>query len=182
MGSVRTSSMIRVAAAALSLAVVAEMALSAGTGPALAQSGIAAPTMAATMAMATTTAPTMAATMAGTPSAPPAAYNGTCPSGSSFNLYAAIGYDSDISKIFEQKTGIHVNLVDDSTGNILAKISAEGINPQWDVTWFDGDAAMQALDDQGFLVRNGPGRDGSLIGPVFQKILGRGLIQAMIGD
>ncbi len=179
MANVRTSRLVRAAAGALSLAVVVEMALTISAGPALAQTAAAtmaatmAPTMAAgtmaatmpaTMAagtMAATMAPTMAAgtmaatmagTMAGTPSATPAAYNNTCPSGTAINLYAAIGYDSDTAKDFETKTGIHVNVVDDSTGNILAKISAEGINPQWDATWFDGDAAMQALDDQGFLL------------------------------
>jgi len=94
-----------------------------------------------------TPAPTMSATMSGTMSAA-----APCDKAAGLTLYAAMGYDSDIAKIFTSTTGITVNLVDDSTGPLLAKITAEGSNPQWDVTWFDGDAAMQALDDQGLLM------------------------------
>lgn len=133
--SIRTPRMVRVALIALAFAMSAEIALSGNAGAALAQSA------AATMA------PTMSATMAGTAQAAL-----TCDKAAGLNLYAAMGYDTDIAKIFTDKTGIPVNVVDDSTGNILAKITAEGTNPQWDVTWFDGDAAMQALDDQGLLL------------------------------
>jgi ABC-type thiamine transport system substrate-binding protein len=68
-------------------------------------------------------------------------------------LYSAQGYDSDAAKAFQQQTGIPVKLVDDSTGNLLAKISAERNNPQWDVVWFDGNVTMQTLDDQGYLLK-----------------------------
>jgi iron(III) transport system substrate-binding protein len=68
-------------------------------------------------------------------------------------LYSAQGYDSDAAKAFQKQTGITTKLVDDSTGNILAKISAEGSNPQWDVAWFDGNVTMQTLDDQGLLLK-----------------------------
>ena len=68
-------------------------------------------------------------------------------------LYSAQGYDSDAAKAFQQQTGITTKLVDDSTGNILAKIAAEGSNPQWDAAWFDGNVTMQTLDDQSLLLK-----------------------------
>jgi iron(III) transport system substrate-binding protein len=68
-------------------------------------------------------------------------------------LYSAQGYDSDAAKAFQKQTGIAVKLVDDSTGNLLAKITAESNNPQWDVAWFDGNVTMQTLDDQGLLLK-----------------------------
>lgn len=76
-----------------------------------------------------------------------------CDKSTGLTVYSAQGYDSDATKAFQNQTGITTKLVDDSTGNILAKISAEGNNPQWDVTWFDGNVTMQALDDQGFLLK-----------------------------
>ncbi len=68
-------------------------------------------------------------------------------------VYSAQGYDSDTVKAFTRDTGIQAQLVDDSTGNILAKVAAEGNNPQWDVVWFDGNVTMQNLDDQGYLLK-----------------------------
>lgn len=77
----------------------------------------------------------------------------TCDKSTGFTLYSAQGYDSDASKAFQQQTGITTKLVDDSTGPLIAKIAAEGSNPQWDVAWFDGNVTMQALDDQGLLLK-----------------------------
>ncbi len=77
----------------------------------------------------------------------------TCNALTGFTLYSAQGYDSDAAKAFQAQTGIQTKLVDDSTGNLLAKISAEGNNPQWDVVWFDGNVTMQSLDDQGLLLK-----------------------------
>lgn len=77
----------------------------------------------------------------------------TCDKSTGLTLYSAQGYDSDAAKAFQQQSGIATKLVDDSTGNILAKISAEGSNPQWDVAWFDGNVTMQTLDDQGLLLK-----------------------------
>ena len=77
----------------------------------------------------------------------------TCDKTTGLTLYSAQGYDSDAAKAFQQQTGIAVKLVDDSTGNLLAKIAAEGNNPQWDVAWFDGNVTMQTLDDQGLLLK-----------------------------
>ena len=67
-------------------------------------------------------------------------------------FYSAQGYDGAMAKAFQQKTGIKVKLVDDSTGNIVAKIEAEKSNPHWDVAWFDGASTMQALDNEGMLL------------------------------
>ena len=77
----------------------------------------------------------------------------TCDKSTGLTLYSAQGYDSDSAKGFQSQTGIKVKLVDDSTGNLLAKISAEAANPQWDVAWFDGNVTMQTLDDQGALLK-----------------------------
>lgn len=77
----------------------------------------------------------------------------TCSKATGLTLYSAQGYDSDAAKAFQQQSGITTKLVDDSTGNILTKIAAEGSNPQWDVAWFDGNVTMQTLDDQGLLLK-----------------------------
>lgn len=76
-----------------------------------------------------------------------------CDKSSGLTVYSAQGYDSDATKAFQSQIGITTKLVDDSTGNLLAKIAAEGNNPQWDVTWFDGNVTMQSLDDQGLLLK-----------------------------
>ncbi len=68
-------------------------------------------------------------------------------------IYAAEGYDSAMAKAFQSATGIPTKLVDHSTGTLLAKIQAEGNNPQWGILWTDGDAAYAALDQQGMLLR-----------------------------
>ncbi len=76
-----------------------------------------------------------------------------CNKSTGLTVYSAQGYDSDATKAFQQQTGIQTNLVDDSTGNLLAKVAAEGNNPQWDVLWFDGNVTMQDLDNQGYLLK-----------------------------
>ena len=77
----------------------------------------------------------------------------SCDKTTGLTVYSAQGYDSDTTKAFQKQTGITTKLVDDSTGNLLAKISAEGSNPQWDVTWFDGNVTMQTLADQNMLLK-----------------------------
>src|ERR1700716_2768281 len=77
----------------------------------------------------------------------------TCDKSTGLTVYSAQGYDSDTTKAFQKQTGITTKLVDDSTGPLLAKIAAEGNNPQWDVTWFDGNVSMQTLDDQNLLLK-----------------------------
>jgi len=68
-------------------------------------------------------------------------------------FYSAQGYDIPMGKAFSKASGVNVLTTDDSTGNILAKIAAERNNPHWDVAWFDGDATMQTLDNQGLLLK-----------------------------
>lgn len=69
-------------------------------------------------------------------------------------FYSAQGYDDAMAKAFQAKTGIKVNLVDMSTGPLAAKIEAEKSNSHWDVAWFDGDATMQSLDNEGLLMQD----------------------------
>lgn len=76
-----------------------------------------------------------------------------CDKSTGLTVYSSQGYDSDATKAFQQQTGIQTKLVDDSTGPLVAKIAAEGNNPQWDVVWFDGNVTMQDLDNHGFLLK-----------------------------
>lgn len=73
--------------------------------------------------------------------------------GGSLVFYSAQGYDVSMGKAFGKFSGTNVLTTDDSTGNIVAKIQAERNNPHWDVVWFDGDATMQSLDNQGLLYK-----------------------------
>jgi iron(III) transport system substrate-binding protein len=68
-------------------------------------------------------------------------------------FYSAQGYDQSEATAFQERTGIRVELSDMSTGPLLAKVTAERENPQWDVVWFDGNAAMAQLDAQHMLLR-----------------------------
>jgi iron(III) transport system substrate-binding protein len=131
------------------------------TAPTTVAATVAATTAAVTTAPATT-APTSApaATTAATAAATTASAAGTtapataaCDKTAGLTVYAAVGYDGDVTKAFQQATGITTKLVDDSTGPLLAKIAAEGSNPQWDVIWFDGNVTMQSVDDQGLLAK-----------------------------
>ncbi len=94
-----------------------------------------------------TTGPTPAATV------PAELAASQCNKSTGLVVYSSQGYDSDTVKQFTKDTGIQAKLVDDSTGPLLAKIAAEGNNPQWDVIWFDGDVTMQNLDDAGYLLK-----------------------------
>jgi iron(III) transport system substrate-binding protein len=83
-------------------------------------------------------------------------------------LYAAEGYDAVMGKAFTQKTGIPVQVDDDSTGPLLTKIAAEKNNPQWSLLWVDGDTAFASLDKQGELLDYKPTADWNTVG---QKIV-----------
>src|SRR5258707_5391080 len=111
-------------------------------------------------------------------STPPTTTTGstaTCNKTTGLTLYSAQGYDNDAAKAFQQQTGITTKLVDDSTGNLLAKIAAEGSNPQWDVTWFDGNVTMQALDDQSLLLKWHSPNTSNLTSQGAQYVPSRGL-------
>jgi iron(III) transport system substrate-binding protein len=96
-------------------------------------------------------APASTAGGAATASSAPAAT--TSGSKGQLVIYAAEGYDQAMANAFQQKTGIQVKLSDMSTGPLVAKVEAEGSNPQWDVAWFDGDGTMATLDAQGLLLK-----------------------------
>ncbi|HVC39413.1 MAG TPA: extracellular solute-binding protein [Candidatus Dormibacteraeota bacterium] len=69
-------------------------------------------------------------------------------------VYSAQGYDKNTVAAFQKATGIPTEIVDDSTGPLLARIAAEASNPQWGLLWVDGDEAFAALDRQGTLLKH----------------------------
>jgi iron(III) transport system substrate-binding protein len=79
-------------------------------------------------------------------------------------LYAAEGYDANMGTAFTAKTGIPVQVVDDSTGPLLTKIAAEKNNPQWSMLWADGDTAFASLDQQGQLLDYAPNAQWDTVG------------------
>jgi iron(III) transport system substrate-binding protein len=79
-------------------------------------------------------------------------------------LYAAEGYDAVMGKAFTKKTGIPVQVDDDSTGPLLTKIAAEKNNPQWSLLWVDGDTAFASLDKQGQLLDYKPTASWNTVG------------------
>ena len=68
------------------------------------------------------------------------------------NLYEAIGYAPDEIKAFNASQSMYqVVDVGGSTGPLLAKVAAEGTNPQWGLFWADGDTWAAAADTAGNL-------------------------------
>ncbi|WP_169317481.1 ABC transporter substrate-binding protein [Actinacidiphila oryziradicis] len=68
-------------------------------------------------------------------------------------VYGAEGYDTTVAKAFQQATGIPTSVYDAHTGIVVSKIEQEKNNPQWGVSWFDGDMAMASFDQQGLLLK-----------------------------
>lgn len=66
-------------------------------------------------------------------------------------VYSALDTVDSAAKAFTAKTGIAVDLVRLSTGELLGKVAAEGDNPQFDVLWVEGSAVMNRLAEQGIL-------------------------------
>lgn len=66
-------------------------------------------------------------------------------------LYSALDYGSAVGKAFTRQTGIPVKVIRLSTGALLARITAEGHHPDWDIAWFDGATASVSLDRAGLL-------------------------------
>lgn len=66
-------------------------------------------------------------------------------------VYSALDTVDAAAKAFTAKTGIEVNLVRLSTGELLGKVAAEGNNPQFDVLWVEGSAVMSRLAGEGLL-------------------------------
>ncbi|AFM43032.1 ABC-type Fe3+ transport system, periplasmic component [Desulfosporosinus acidiphilus SJ4] len=104
-------------------------------------------------------------------SAGPSSTNTASVSSKQLVFYSAQGYDDAMAKAFQAKTGIKVNLVDMSTGPLAAKIEAEKSNSHWDVAWFDGDATMQALDNEGLLMQGWAPKDASNLTQLGQSLV-----------
>jgi len=64
------------------------------------------------------------------------------------NMYVAYGNPEIIAEAFEEETGIKVNFLPMSSGEVLTRIKAESANPQTDI-WFGGgsDAFLQAKEE-----------------------------------
>jgi iron(III) transport system substrate-binding protein len=80
--------------------------------------------------------------------------NGGTAKGPTLLVYSAQGYDINSVKAFTKATGIPTELVDDSTGPLLARIQAEKADPQWGLLWVDGATAFASLDQQGLLEKH----------------------------
>ena len=103
------------------------------------------------LAAACTVGALVALSACGATSSAATAATGSASSGGTMVLYTAIGYAQPIVDAFQQKTGLKVQVVQDSTGPLLTKISAEKNNPQWTMFWAEGDTAFASLDQQGLL-------------------------------
>ena len=66
-------------------------------------------------------------------------------------VYSALDTVDTATKAFTAKTGIQVDLVRLSTGELLGKVAAEGNNPKFDVLWVEGSAVMNRLAKDGIL-------------------------------
>jgi iron(III) transport system substrate-binding protein len=75
-------------------------------------------------------------------------------SGDGLVIYSAMSNTVAVARAFTQQTGIPVQVIDSSTGSLLARVSAEGRTPRWDLIWFEGDTAAAALDSAGLLARH----------------------------
>ncbi len=71
--------------------------------------------------------------------------------GENLVVYSALDTVDAATKAFTQKSGLKVDLVRLSTGELLGKVAAEGDNPQFDVLWVEGSAVMNRLAEQGIL-------------------------------
>ncbi len=60
-----------------------------------------------------------------------------------------------IAARFTEDTGIPVQIVDMSGGEILARIEAERVNPQWDVVYVQGHGSVHRLYQEGQLLGDG---------------------------
>lgn len=70
----------------------------------------------------------------------------------SINLYEAIGYaPAEITAFNDSQSAYKIVDVGGSTGPLLAKVAAEGTNPQWGLFWADGDTWAAAADTNGQL-------------------------------
>ena len=71
-------------------------------------------------------------------------------------LYSALDYGPAVAQAFTARTGIPVRVIRLPTGGLLARITAEGHHPDWDLAWFDGATAAVSLDRAGLLAHGLP--------------------------
>ncbi len=71
-------------------------------------------------------------------------------------LYTGLDYGPAVAAAFTKETGIKLSVVRLSTGSLLARISAQGSHPDWDLAWFDGATAAAALDQAHLLAHGLP--------------------------
>ncbi len=83
------------------------------------------------------------------------------------SMYVAYGNPDMIAQAFEQETGIKVELLTMSSGEVLTRLQAEKANPQTDV-WFGGgsDAFIQAAEEGLIEAYDSPNRQNVL--PAFR--------------
>jgi len=65
--------------------------------------------------------------------------------GGALVLYCALDYCADVAQAYQHLSGDSVEVVRLSTGPLLARITAEGHTPHWEVAWFDGPEAAEGL-------------------------------------
>jgi iron(III) transport system substrate-binding protein len=95
---------------------------------------------------------------------------GSCNAGQEekvLSMYVAYGNPDQIAQAFEEETGIRVELLTMSSGEVLTRLQAEKANPQTDV-WFGGgsDAFIQAADEGLIEAYDSPNRENVL--PAFR--------------
>lgn len=62
-------------------------------------------------------------------------------------------FEDIIGERFTADTGFEIQVIQESGGNLLARIAAERGNPRWDVLLFDGVGSLHRLDAEGQLRR-----------------------------
>ena len=79
------------------------------------------------------------------------------------SMYVAYGNPDQIAQAFEEETGIKVELLTMSSGEVLTRLQAEKSNPQTDV-WFGGgsDAFIQAAEEGLIEAYDSPNRENVL--------------------
>jgi iron(III) transport system substrate-binding protein len=87
------------------------------------------------------------------------------------NMYVAYGGPDAIAKAFEHQTGIKLNYLTMSSGEVLARLRAEKANPQTDI-WFGGgsDAFIQAKKEALISAYQSPNAD--RVDPAFRDAEG----------
>ena len=75
------------------------------------------------------------------------------PQGEALVLYCALDYCGDVAQAYQHVSGKPVEVVRLGTGPLLARVTAEGHHPHWDIAWFDGPEAAEGLAAAGLAMR-----------------------------